>query len=156
MNIHTKTGHILNIITGKAQFFRIFAGCIFSLHGSHKVFGFADAFLSQNTQNWLSVAGFHPEQTLALETGSAQMLGGLLLITGVFVRPAAVLLSLIMIISISLLYVPSATFVIHSGQEFSLSLLAMSLYLLLHDEEQPSFWQQQLASALSFNKASSL
>lgn len=66
---------------------------------------------------------------MALLAGGAEFFGGLALILGVLVRPAAVVLALTMVVAILTVHIGNGLFMSNNGYEFGLALLAASVSL---------------------------
>jgi putative oxidoreductase len=66
-----------------------------------------------------------------LLAGSAEFFGGLALIIGLLVRPAAAVLAIAMLVAIFSVHVGNGLFMSKNGYEFGLALLAVSVSLLL-------------------------
>jgi putative oxidoreductase len=63
--------------------------------------------------------------------GSAEFFGGLLLIVGLLVRPAALVLAVTMIVAIVSVHLENGFFMSNNGYEFALALLIISIGLAL-------------------------
>ena len=59
--------------------------------------------------------------------GGAEFFGGLLLIAGLLVRPAALVLAITMLVAIATVHLQNGLFMANNGYEFGLALLAVSL-----------------------------
>ena len=68
---------------------------------------------------------------MATLAGSAEFFGGLLLIVGVLVRPAALVLAATMVVAIALVHLENGLFMSNNGYEFGLILLVASVALLI-------------------------
>ncbi len=66
---------------------------------------------------------------MATLAGSAEFFGGLLLIVGLLVRPAALVLAITMLVAIVTVHLQNGLFMSNNGYEFGLALLAISLGL---------------------------
>lgn len=74
--------------------------------------------------------GLEPGLPMAVMAGSAEFFGGLLLIVGLLVRPAALLLAITMLVAIVTAHLPNGLFMSNNGYEFGLALLVISLGLV--------------------------
>lgn len=110
---------------------RIGAGIIFTAHGAQKLFGWFGGYGLEGTAGWMDSIGLSPGLLMALLAGSAEFLGGLLLIVGFLVRPAALALAVTMVVAIVLVHLEHGLFSTNNGYEFGLALLVISLALLL-------------------------
>ncbi len=104
---------------------RISIGVVFTAHGVQKLLlGFAD--LARN----MAILGVPAPDATAVAATLIEFAGGLLLITGLFTRPAAILTALEMAGSIFAVHFKNGFFLPH-GFEYPLSLLAASIALAL-------------------------
>lgn len=110
---------------------RIGAGVIFAAHGAQKLFGWIGGYGLEGTAGWLASIGLEPGYALAALAGSAEFLGGLLLIVGLFVRPAALVLAVTMVVALVSVHLENGLFISNNGYEFALALLVISVGLAL-------------------------
>lgn len=108
---------------------RIPVGIIFAAHGSQKLFGWFGGYGLEATGQWMTSIGLNPGYLMALLAGGAEFFGGIALILGLLVRPAAVVLALTMIVAISAVHIGNGLFMSNNGYEFGLVLLAASVAL---------------------------
>jgi putative oxidoreductase len=66
---------------------------------------------------------------MAAMAGSAEFFGGLLLLAGLLVRPAAIVLAVTMLVAIFTVHIGNGLFMSGDGYEFALALLAGALSL---------------------------
>lgn len=110
---------------------RIPAGIIFAAHGAQKLFGWFGGYGLEGTGQWMDSIGLGPGYAMALLAGSAELFGGLALILGLLVRPAAVALAVTMAVAIFAVHFEHGLFMAKNGYEFALALLAVTLSLAL-------------------------
>ena len=110
---------------------RLGTGAIFVAHGAQKLFGWFGGYGLEGTAGWLESIGLAPGLLMALLAGSAEFFGGLALIAGVLVRPAALVLAITMLVAIFSVHVGNGFFLSNNGYEFGLALFAASLALLV-------------------------
>ena len=110
---------------------RLPAGVIFVAHGGQKLFGLWGGYGLEGTGQYMASLGLEPGYWMALLAGGIEFFGGLALLLGLLVRPAALLLSVTMLIAIVTAHWASGLLLSNGGYEFALSLLAMSLSVLL-------------------------
>jgi len=110
---------------------RLAAGVIFVAHGAQKLFGWFGGHGLAGTGQWLDAIGISPGVLMALLAGSAEFFGGLALIAGLLVRPAAAALAFAMLVAIFGVHVGHGLFVGNNGYEYALALFAMAASLVV-------------------------
>ncbi|MDX5408834.1 MAG: DoxX family protein [Thauera sp.] len=110
---------------------RIPVGIIFAAHGAQKLFGWFGGYGLEGTGQWMASIGLAPGYLMALLAGSAEFFGGLALIAGLLVRPAAAMLGFAMLVAIFSVHIGNGLFMSNNGYEFGLVLLAASLSLMV-------------------------
>jgi putative oxidoreductase len=110
---------------------RIPAGIIFAAHGAQKLFGWFGGYGLEGTGQWMDAIGLAPGYLMALMAGSAEFFGGLALVLGLFVRPAAAALAFAMLVAIFSVHIDKGLFVAKNGYEFGLALFAIALSLVV-------------------------
>lgn len=108
---------------------RLPLGLIFAAHGAQKLFGWFGGYGLSGTGQWMASIGLSPGMLMAALAGSAEFFGGLALIIGFALRPAAAILAFTMVVAIVSVHIENGLFMRDGGYEFGLSLLAASLYL---------------------------
>jgi putative oxidoreductase len=128
------TSFIKKLITTNAGFaalaLRIPAAIIFIAHGAQKLFGSFGGYGLEGTGQWMASIGLEPGYQLALLAGSAEFFGGIALLIGLLVRPAALMLSITMVVAIFSVHFANGLFLTGNGYEFALALLAISISLM--------------------------
>lgn len=110
---------------------RVPVGIIFMAHGAQKLFGWFGGNGLEGTGQWMASIGLAPGYLMALMAGSAEFVGGLALVIGLLVRPAALALAGSMVVAIFAVHIDNGLFMAKNGYEFALSLLAASVSLLI-------------------------
>lgn len=110
---------------------RVPAGIIFMAHGAQKLFGWFGGYGLEGTGQWMASIGLQPGYLMALGAGSAEFFGGLALLLGLLVRPAAAVLALTMLVAIVTVHLANGLFMSNNGYEFALALLAITVSLLV-------------------------
>ena len=110
---------------------RVGAGVIFAAHGAQKLFGWFGGYGLEGTGGWMASIGLQPGVLMATLAGSAEFFGGLALILGLLVRPAALVLALTMAVAIVTVHLANGLFMANNGYEFGLALLVISLTLAI-------------------------
>ena len=128
------TSFIKKLITTNASFaalaLRIPVAIIFIAHGAQKLFGWFGGYGLEATGQWMTSIGLEPGYQLALLAGSAEFFGGVALFIGLLVRPAALILSITMVVAIFSVHFDNGLFMTNNGYEFALTLLAISISLM--------------------------
>ena len=102
-------------------------GIIFVAHGAQKLFGAFGGYGLEGTGQFMASLGLTPGYLMALLAGSAEFFGGLALLFGVLVRPAAAALAFAMVVAIFSVHIDKGLFMANNGYEFGLALLAASV-----------------------------
>ena len=110
---------------------RLAAGTIFAAHGAQKLFGWFGGHGLEGTAGWMASIGIEPSMLMATLAGSAEFFGGLLLIIGLLVRPAALVLAVTMLVAIFSVHFEHGLFMSNNGYEYALALLAISASLFI-------------------------
>ncbi|MBH3339187.1 DoxX family protein [Pseudomonas mendocina] len=109
---------------------RIIAGITFAAHGAQKLFGWFGGYGLEGVAQWMESIGLAPGYLMALMAGSAEFFGGVALIIGLLVRPAAAVLAVTMLVAIFTVHLANGFFMSNNGYEFALALLAISVALV--------------------------
>ena len=109
---------------------RLPIGIIFVAHGAQKLFGAFGGYGLEGTGQWMESIGLAPGVLMALLAGAAEFFGGLALLVGVLVRPAAAALAFTMLVAIFAAHIDKGLFMANNGYEFALALLAASVALV--------------------------
>jgi putative oxidoreductase len=109
---------------------RIPVGIIFAVHGAQKMFGWFGGYGLDGTGQFFASVGLHPGYQMALLAGLVEFFGGLALVVGLLVRPAAAALAFAMLIAIFVVHLSKGFFATSGGYEYALALFAASLSLL--------------------------
>jgi len=110
---------------------RIPIGIIFMAHGAQKLFGAFGGYGLEGTGQFMDSLGLTPGYLMALLAGSAEFFGGLAILFGVLVRPAAAALAFAMLVAIFSVHIDKGLFMDKNGYEFALALLAAAVALLI-------------------------
>jgi len=110
---------------------RVAVGTIFAAHGAQKLFAWFGGYGLEGTAGWMDSIGLAPGLLMATLAGSAEFFGGLLLIIGLLVRPAAFVLAITMIVAIFTVHFENGLFMSANGYEFGLALLAITVSLFV-------------------------
>ena len=110
---------------------RIAAGIIFAAHGAQKLFGWFGGYGIDGTAKWMDSIGLSPGVLMTLLAGGAEFFGGIALLIGLLVRPAALVLAFAMAVATLAVHAGNGLFVTNNGYEFSLALFAIAVSLLV-------------------------
>lgn len=126
----------LETITRSNNSFAAFAlrlpvGLTFMAHGAQKLFAWFGGYGLEGTGQWMASIGIEPGYFMALLAGSAEFFGGLALVLGLLVRPAAFALAITMLVAIFSVHFSNGLFMSNNGYEFALALLAVTVSLLV-------------------------
>lgn len=110
---------------------RIPAGIIFAAHGAQKLFGAFGGYGLEGTGQWMGSIGLEPGYLMALLAGSGEFFGGLAILIGLLVRPAAAVLAFAMLVAIFAVHIGNGLFMSNNGYEFGLALFAISVSLMV-------------------------
>ena len=110
---------------------RLPVGIIFMAHGAQKLFGWFGGYGLEGTGQFMESIGLHPGYQMAMLSGGAEFFGGLALIAGFLVRPAATALAFTMVMAIVTVHLGNGLFMTSNGYEFALALLAATVSLVL-------------------------
>lgn len=110
---------------------RIVTGLTFAAHGSQKLFGWFGGYGLAGTGQWLESIGIAPGYLMAGLAGGAEFFGGLALIVGLLVRPAAVSLLVAMLVAIFSVHWVNGFFITANGFEYAMILGLISAVLLI-------------------------
>jgi putative oxidoreductase len=110
---------------------RIPVGLIFAAHGAQKLFGWFGGYGLEGTGQWMESIGMAPGYLMALLAGGAEFFGGLALVLGLLVRPAAAALAFAMLVAIVTVHIGKGLFAANNGYEFALALLAVAVSLVV-------------------------
>lgn len=110
---------------------RIIVGIIFMAHGAQKLFGLFGGGGLAGTAQFMESLGLAPGLLMALLSGGAEFFGGLALVVGLLVRPAALALTVTLIVAIFSAHIGNGLFMANNGYEFALALLAGTVAVMI-------------------------
>ena len=109
---------------------RIPAGIILAAHGAQKLFAWFGGYGLEGTGQFMASQGLEPGYLMALLAGSAEFFGGIALIIGLLVRPAAAVSAFTMLVAGIVVHGSSGLFLSNGGFEFALALFSITLALV--------------------------
>jgi len=110
---------------------RIVVGGVLAAHGAQKLFGWFGGYGLEGTGAWMASIGLEPGYLMALLAGSAEFFGGLALMLGLLVRPAALVTAFTMLVAIVSVHLKNGLFMSNNGYEYGLVLLVVSIGLVI-------------------------
>ncbi|MBV6288117.1 DoxX family protein [Pseudomonas aegrilactucae] len=110
---------------------RIIVGIIFMAHGSQKLFGLFGGGGLAGTAQFMESLGLTPPMLMAMLSGGAEFFGGLALVIGLLVRPAALALIGLLLVAIFSVHIGNGLFMANNGYEFALALLGGAVAVLV-------------------------
>ena len=110
---------------------RVVIGLTFMAHGAQKLFGWFGGGGLAGVGQWMESIGLAPGYLMALLAGSGEFFGGLALVIGLLVRPAAAVLVVVALVAIFSVHWVNGFFMSNNGYEYALALLAACAALLL-------------------------
>lgn len=110
---------------------RILVGIIFVAHGGQKLFGLFGGYGLSGTAQYMESLGLAPGYLMALLAGGAEFFGGLALIIGLLARPAAAVLTIMVLVAIFSVHIGNGLFMANNGYEFALALLGAMIAVLI-------------------------
>ena len=122
--VATQAGYGLTVL-------RIIAGITFAAHGAQKLFGWFGGYGLEGVGQWMESIGLAPGYLLALMAGSAEFFGGLALVVGLLVRPAAISLLIAMLVAIFSVHWVNGFFMSANGYEYAMILALISATLVI-------------------------
>ncbi|MCX5694087.1 MAG: DoxX family protein [Candidatus Omnitrophica bacterium] len=113
---------------------RLGIGVMFAAHGLQKVFGFFAGPGIKGFSQMLSSLGFAPAIPWAYLAGYTELLGGVFLIIGVFTRPCATLLFILITTAAIKVHLGKGFFLSGGGFEYDFVIACVCLALVLLGE----------------------
>lgn len=122
--LRTQAGYGISLL-------RVVTGLTFMAHGSQKLFGWFGGYGLAGVGQWMESIGITPGYLMAALAGSAEFFGGLALVVGLLVRPAAVSLLVAMLVAIISVHWANGFFITESGFEYAMILGLISAVILI-------------------------
>ena len=110
---------------------RIVTGLTFAAHGAQKLFGWFGGYGLEGVAQWMESIGITPGYLMAALAGSAEFFGGLALVVGLLVRPAAISLLIAMLVAIFSVHWVNGFFMSANGYEYAMILALISATLVI-------------------------
>ncbi|MBC3954197.1 DoxX family protein [Pseudomonas triticifolii] len=120
----TRAGYGLTVL-------RVIVGIAFIAHGSQKLFGAFGGYGLEGTAQYMESIGLTPGYLMALLSGGAEFFGGLGLLLGLLARPAAALVTVLLLVAIFTVHIGNGFFMANNGYEYALALLGGALAVLI-------------------------
>ncbi len=110
---------------------RVVTGLTFAAHGAQKLFGWFGGYGLAGVAQWMESIGITPGYLMAALAGSAEFFGGLALVIGLLVRPAAISLLIAMLVAIFSVHWANGFFITENGFEYAMILGLISAVLVI-------------------------
>lgn len=110
---------------------RLGIGLMFMAHGAQKAFGAFGGSGIKGFSQALSGMGFSSPLFWAYLAAYAELLGGLFLVLGLFVRTATVFLMLVMLVALVKVHLPKGFFLSGGGFEYIFVIMAACIAIML-------------------------
>lgn len=110
---------------------RIGVGSIFFAHGMQKVFGIWGGHGVNGFSQMLSSLGFVPALLWAYVAAFTELVGGALIVAGLFTRGAAALLLILMVVATIKVHLSKGFFLDKGGFEYNLLIMCSLVVLVL-------------------------
>ncbi|MDF0534828.1 DoxX family protein [Shewanella yunxiaonensis] len=110
---------------------RVPVGLTLMAHGSQKLFGMFGGYGLEGTGQWMASIGLTPGYLMALLAGSGEFFGGLFLLLGLLLRPAAAVVAFTMLVALFTVHIHNGLFMANNGYEYALTLAAIALSLVV-------------------------
>lgn len=133
---HTRMNSLIkSVLTTRAGYgltiLRVIVGIAFIAHGSQKLFGAFGGYGLEGTAQYMESLGLTPGYLMALLSGGAEFFGGLGLLVGLLARPAAALVTVLLLVAIFTVHIGNGFFMANNGFEYALALLGGALAVLI-------------------------
>lgn len=122
--VKTQAGYGISLL-------RVVTGLTFMAHGSQKLFGWFGGYGLAGVGQWMESIGITPGYLMAALAGSAEFFGGLALVVGLLVRPAAASLLVAMLVAIASVHWANGFFITENGFEYAMILALISTVILI-------------------------
>lgn len=110
---------------------RLPIGLILTAHGCQKLFGWFGGFGLEVTGQFMDSIGLHPGFLMALFAGSAEFLGGIGLMLGLFTRVAAASSAITLLVALVVVHLDKGFFLATHGIEYALALVSATTALAI-------------------------
>jgi len=131
---------LLRTNAGFAPFaLRVPIGIIFIAHGAQKLLGWFGGYGLAGTGQFMESVGLGPGYLMALLAGSAEFFGGIAILIGLLVRPAAAAISVTMLVAIFAVHWSHGLFASAGGFEYPFAVLGATVALMISGAGSLSF-----------------
>ncbi|OAB40829.1 DoxX family protein [Paenibacillus glacialis] len=110
---------------------RLVVGLSFMAHGAQKLFGWFGGYGPKGTGGWMESIGMKPGVVMAVMAGIMELMGGLMLASGLFTVIGAVFIVATMLGAIVKVHGPNGYWATANGYEYNVLLIAVSVGLAL-------------------------
>lgn len=110
---------------------RLVVGLLFVGHGAQKLFGWFGGYGPKGTGGWMESIGIKPGIMMAVLAGLMEMVGGLLLTSGLFTPVAGLLIVLVLLGATFKVHIKNGLWITADGYEYPLVLISIVVALAL-------------------------
>lgn len=110
---------------------RLVVGLSFMAHGAQKLFGWFGGHGPKGTGGWMESMGMKPGVLMAVMAGLMELIGGLLLATGLFTVVGSIIIIATMLGAIIKVHGANGYWATANGYEYNLLLIAVAIGLAL-------------------------
>ena len=109
---------------------RVFTGLLLMPHGAQKLFGMFGGGGISGTAGFFTKIGLEPATFLATWVGCFEFFGGLLLVIGLWTRPAALVIAFQLFVAAFYYHLPNGFFFNQGGYEYALlwGVIALAIF----------------------------
>ncbi|MBW7457249.1 DoxX family protein [Paenibacillus sepulcri] len=108
---------------------RLVVGLLFVGHGTQKLFGWFGGYGPKGTGGWMESIGIKPGVLMAVLAGLMELIGGLLLASGLFTPIAGLLIVLVMLGASFKVHIKNGLWITANGYEYPLVLISIVVAL---------------------------
>lgn len=122
---------------------RIGLGVIFTAHGLQKAFGlFGGTGMINGLSSMLQEIGFRPAIFWAYLAAYVELIGGIFLVLGIFVRTSSVLLLILIAVAAIKVHLKGGFFLANGGIEYTFLIAAACISLIITGAGRFSLWRR--------------
>jgi putative oxidoreductase len=108
---------------------RLIVGLAFAAHGAQKLFGWFGGYGLAGTGGFFESIGFRPGKLFAAAAGTAEFVGGLLIVAGLGGPIASALIIATMVVAALAVHLPNGFFATNGGYELPVAYVSIAVLL---------------------------